>query len=136
MKITNKHELVLNFIQQFRDFGTEDCFSHGMCYWFSKILQERFRYEQPVIVYDTIDNHFGCEILGKVYDITGDVTEKYDWEPWNEVVHLDHLWARHVYRDCVDKVPAGTRICGHCDKFYSNTCGDYNYNTICIKNND
>lgn len=30
---------------------------------------------------DYVANHFGCKIQERVYDITGDVTEQYKWEP-------------------------------------------------------
>ena len=32
---------------------------------------------------DYIANHFGCNINNKVYDITGDVTDKYNWKYWS-----------------------------------------------------
>ena len=39
-----KHELVLDFIWQFRKFGSDvaDAFSNGMCFHFTTILRHRF----------------------------------------------------------------------------------------------
>lgn len=94
---------VLNFIKSFTDFGEaiRDCFSCGNCYWFANILQQRFG---GYIVYDIVANHFGCDIANIVYDITGDVTDEYDWEDWIFLVnHYDPLVINHIYRDCIYK---------------------------------
>lgn len=47
-------------------------------------------------------NHFGCEINRRVYDITGDVTDQYDWEPFQYVVDRDKLHAAHIFHDCIE----------------------------------
>ena len=44
-------------------------------------------------------NHFGTKINGRVYDITGDVTFKYEWKPWSEVD--DELLRARIIRDCI-----------------------------------
>lgn len=93
---------IKHFIAQFR--GAEDCFSYGMCYWFAEILYHRFRCWAPRIMYADIDNHFGCEIDGIVYDVTGDVTDKYDWEDWKLFQLKDELHTQRIIRDCILKM--------------------------------
>lgn len=34
-------------------------------------------------MYDQVENHFVTQIQGRLYDITGDVTEKYQVKPWD-----------------------------------------------------
>ena len=36
-------------------------------------------------MFDRAEHHFGTEIRGRVYDITGDVTEKYKWVSWDSI---------------------------------------------------
>jgi hypothetical protein len=50
-------------------------------------------------MYDHVENHFGTMICGKVYDITGDVTAKYRWEPWEKLD--DELLKARIVRDCI-----------------------------------
>lgn len=134
MKITNKNDLIENFIEQFRELDATNCFKNEMQYWFAKILQERFRNEQPILVCDMMEDAFGCEIDGQVYNITGNVTDQHDWEPWDEVVHLDATWSRRAYRTYADRVPKNVKICGHCDKFHLNQCDSCGgYNTVCCQ---
>lgn len=102
--ISTKQDLILDFIRQFRDLGAENCFSNGMCYWFADILRSRFMNEHCHIMYDQVANHFGCEINGTVYDITG-VASAYDWEPWYTTVYNDPKLAERIKRDCIDKLP-------------------------------
>ena len=62
-----------------------EAFTQGGCYWLAFILKSRFEHEFGAeIMVDYVANHFGCRIGGKVYDITGDATERYNWEPWSE----------------------------------------------------
>lgn len=96
---------VINFINQFSGRGklhqVIECFTCGNCYWFAFILNNRF----PVstIVYDEIENHFGCAINNEIYDITGIVTNKYQWEPWANIIARDPLLASRIERDCILK---------------------------------
>ena len=131
-KINNTHELILDFIKQFRDLGAEECFSYGMCYWFAKILNSRFNGEfENAIVYDEVANHFGCLINERVYDITGDVTDKYQWSYWSIYTAKDPALYRRLMRDCVFKVPNNVKICGLCAEAYDDEHG----NLICHINN-
>jgi hypothetical protein len=50
-------------------------------------------------MYDQVFNHFVTEIDGRLYDITGDVTEKYNVIPWDE--YSDDLHRIRIIRDCI-----------------------------------
>lgn len=92
---------VTNFLRRFH-FSTDitDVFSNGCCYWFAKILYDRFSMTHgAIIVYDEVANHFGTKIEGRVYDITGDVTSKYEWKSWAELD--DNLLRSRIIRDCI-----------------------------------
>lgn len=77
-------EEIRNFISRFTDHGKRldviDTFTSGCCYWFAHILSERFT--DSTIMYDPVANHFVTQIRGRLYDITGDVTDKYEVIPW------------------------------------------------------
>lgn len=94
---------VLGFISRFTRNGTAkdtiDTFTCGCCYWFAYILTVRFSILNPEIVYDDIQNHFGTRIDHRVYDITGDVTDDYTWQPWASV---SEDIADSVLRDCIN----------------------------------
>lgn len=91
---------VLNFIKRFK--GSEETFTSGCCYWFARILFERFYSENYTcdIMYDYIENHFGCKINDKVYDVTGDVTFSYDWKYWIDCQDEDLI--ESINRDCIN----------------------------------
>ncbi len=100
---------VITFIKRFssNSAGTAsrkeviDMFTHGCCYWFAYVLCERFKRQdiKAEIVIDYIANHFGCKINDEVYDITGVVTDKYNWELWNECT--DTRLKRRIETDCI-----------------------------------
>lgn len=138
--ISTKQDLILNFIKQFRDLGATNCFSNGMCYWFADILRSRFMDEHCHIMYDEIENHFGCEINGIVYDING-VASAYDWEPWHNMAVRDHRLQERIIRDCRDKIPADVLVGGYCphgyyDEWHTLICDKDNHpcgwNELCI----
>ena len=81
----------------------EKCFTSEMCYWFAFLLANRFPGGE--IVYDEVANHFGCEIGGQVYDITGNVTNSYNWMPWLKFIYKDTALTKRVVRDCILKLP-------------------------------
>ena len=105
---TNIEVAVSRFIDRFTQNGKRqeviDCFTNGCCFWFAYTLHGRFVMETSdvIIVYDDIMNHFGCRINGRVYDITGDVTDKYNWRDWIEVYREDVLRGNRIIRDCVN----------------------------------
>lgn len=109
------HSEILSFISRFTDGGRRseviDTFSNGCCYWFARILKERFGAPPPQnteseIVYDEVMNHFAYRYAGVVYDITGEVTNRVDcFKPWREV--KDPLLVWHVIRDSILYLPHG-----------------------------
>ena len=90
---------IYGFINRFKNHSSvTDAFQYGCCYWFAKILSERFC---GVIVYDDVENHFGTEINGRVFDITGDVTERYLWYPWEKFKTEDPVHAARIEKNCI-----------------------------------
>lgn len=92
---------VINFINHFNP-ESEDViavFSNGCCYWFAFILRHRFFMDDSEIMYDPIANHFGTRVGDVVYDITGDVTDKYKWKPWQYID--DEAHRMRIIRDCI-----------------------------------
>lgn len=129
-KITNKHEVVLNFIEQFRAFGDaiEDCFSNGMCWHFTMILRGRFGMEN-MVMYDPVANHFATKIGDHIYDITGDITDNpaYKFEYWASYWLNDLKETARIRRDCIWKIPHDLLTCGICPYGYEDDFG----NLIC-----
>ena len=74
-------------------------FTSGCCFWFARILVERFFGLSPEIMVDYSNHHFGTRIHGRVYDITGDVTEEHNWEPWEEC--NDASLAQRISEECI-----------------------------------
>ena len=105
MKIYNRYGIqnmdVSTFMQRFHSSDNiNEVFTCGCCYWFAKILFDRFYMTHgAIIMYDEVANHFGTKIDGAVYDITGDVTSKYEWKPWSDV--HDSLLRARIIRDCI-----------------------------------
>ena len=92
-----RKSLILDFIKQFRDLNSTECFNYGMCYWFAFILVHRFG---GVIVYQPIDNHFAANIDGTFYDINGIIFDTTNWGPWpTEDIALN----MRIERDCIRK---------------------------------
>lgn len=105
MKIYNRYGIynmdVSAFMQRFHSSeNINEVFSCGCCYWFAKILFDRFSMTHgAIIMYDEVANHFGTKIDDVVYDITGDVTSEYQWKPWSDV--SDSLLRARIIRDCI-----------------------------------
>lgn len=127
-KITNKPGIILDFIEQFRKFGpgVEDCFSNGMCWYFTTILRGRFGMEH-IVMYDPIVNHFATEIDGRIYDITGDITDdpQYKFEMWPTFIYKDLRETERIRRDCILKVPSQIQICAICGHGYYDDYGSF-----------
>lgn len=100
-------EEILNFIKRFQNEGTIKTFTQGCCYWFAKILDDRFNFDRPEvnIYYNAIDNHFATLIELHLYDITGDlgdIRELSGWEDWWTFMEKDELVTERIFRDCID----------------------------------
>ena len=98
--------IVLKFINDFHQNGKRpqviECFTCGHCFWFAYILASRFGL-QSEIMYDEVMNHFGCRIENEIYDVTGIVTNDYDWISWADMRKKDSLLAARIERDCILK---------------------------------
>lgn len=93
---------VLGFISNFR--GCEEAFTSGCCYWFAYILSGRFPEGQVVLAVQ--ENHFLTRVGGRLYDVTGDVTELYAGSfvlAWSDMAAYDELQYGRLLRDCVYK---------------------------------
>lgn len=99
---------VLDFISKFTKNGTNqgtiETFTLGCCYWFAFILKERFKDVTPApeIMIDNEANHFATKIGKVIYDITGDVTNSYNWEHFSSIT--DEAYLVVLKRDCIDKL--------------------------------
>lgn len=76
---------VEKFIEKFQSTGNNDIFAGDCSYWFAVIVHRRFIRNGAKVMFDMATNHFGTMVYGKVYDITGNVTSKYEWVPWLEL---------------------------------------------------
>ena len=100
-------EEVLNFIKRFQNEGTIKTFTQGCCFWFAKILDERFNFDSSEnrIYYNPIDNHFSTMINMHLYDITGDlgdIREVEGWERWYDFMGKDDLVTERIFKDCIN----------------------------------
>lgn len=84
-------EQVVSFISRFKSLSPSgdvvDVFTKGCCYWFAYILSARFK---GTLMYDSVANHFATEIGGRIYDISGDVTDKYSFIRWQDFDTVFH----------------------------------------------
>lgn len=117
--------LVLDFIDQFRNPGTVDVFTHGCCYWFARILEQRFAFRggyEATLYYNPVLNHFACGVSWRVpaegledvwrlelFDITGRLAGGKDWVPWQSYRADDPLDSDRVKHDCILKLPPEQR---------------------------
>ena len=94
--------MVLDFIKRFQNDGTITVFTSGCCYWFARILFDRFQAECEAvrIMYDPVANHFVTEIAGRLYDITGDVTLNYNTVDWNQ--YCDEIHKQRLIKQCIN----------------------------------
>lgn len=100
------NKIILDFINHFK--GSEDVFLHGCCYWFARILHERFELVDNYdvdIMYEPVEGHFLSKIRNRFYDVRGDVTELYRGKPMYDLWEMhknDIKMYRHLMRDCRD----------------------------------
>ncbi len=75
-----------NFLMHFNNSDNiKEVFTSECSYWFATILFRRFIRSGATIMYDNSINYFGVKINNRVYDITGDITNKYSWIPWDSI---------------------------------------------------
>lgn len=88
------------FLKRFHSSDSvDDVFTNGCCYWFAYVLFARFFADGAEIVYDPIDGHFGTRIYGRVFDITGDVTDDHMWVAFDDIDAEQKL---RITRDCIN----------------------------------
>ena len=81
---------VENFIKIFQcGDSSYEMFRNDGCYWFAYILFRRFIEDGSKIMYSFTKEHFGTQIGSRVYDITGDVTDKYVWAQWTKILDTE-----------------------------------------------
>lgn len=101
--MSGRNSEVIGFINRFTSNGTNtkiiETFLYGCCYWFAAILEQRFKDFNAYIVYSVVDNHFATQIGDRVYDISGDITDKYKFIRWDE--YDDDSHRKRILRDCV-----------------------------------
>ena len=102
--LNQSDDKVLAFIKRFE--GSEETFTSGCCYWFARILCERFDISlyKTTMMYNNIDGHFAAKINGRLYDITGELNETADWKTWDEFRENEPIYAQTVIRDCIKKL--------------------------------
>lgn len=113
--MTYKQRKIEDFIRSFNTPMGEarDKFLHGKCYWFARILYERFSPEYPCrIMYNQIENHFCCYINGGYYDASGLITDfnKEDWTSWTYHFYFETPDAIRVVRDCILNLDPGEEV--------------------------
>lgn len=95
---------VLAYIARFTDYGRReqviDCFMNGCCARLAMDLCQRF-YPAATMMYCEKVNHFGARICDRVYDITGDVTDKYEWETWAGFAVREPGMAENIHVHCI-----------------------------------
>ena len=75
-----------DFLRRFHSSeNIDDVFTNSCSYWFAAVLFGRFIRDGATIMYDKATNYFGTRIKGRVYDITGDVTNEHQWAPWESI---------------------------------------------------
>ncbi len=89
---------IAGFLRRFHiSENVDEVFTCSCCYWFAKIMSERFPESQ--IMYDSIACHFVVEIDGRLFDITGDVTDKYNAELWSDFTDVIHK--ERIVSECI-----------------------------------
>lgn len=96
-------ETVISYLNRYTDFGRRgqviDCFMNGCCARLALDLCQRFH--PAKLMYCEKENHFGASIAGRVYDITGDVTDKFEWELWSAFSRREPVLAGRIHRECI-----------------------------------
>ena len=105
VKLKPTYAGVLRFIRDFKRFDTGQVtrtFTNGYCYWFAFILHTRF--PDSEIVYYNAGNHFACKIRNRIFDITGDITDRgLFFESWEEYQKVEPAESKRIIKYCVDK---------------------------------
>ena len=94
---SKEHKEILDFIH--RRFPTNNGnWLKGNCYWFAKILCDRFPY---LTIYYTQEGHFVVGFQSHYYDWTGEVQIAGPIANWDYIQVHDETWADRIKRDCI-----------------------------------
>ena len=92
-------EEILDFIKR-RFRNTDAKWTDRNCYWFSKILTERF--PTLSIYYLPIEGHFVAGDGESFYDYKGElVASKYKIISFADIQYADPLWYERLVRECI-----------------------------------
>ena len=98
---------VNQFIKEFKNrvgnpAEIEKFFLNGCCYWFAKILDERFKWKGS-IVYDIQNNHFLYKIVDCYFDIRGLISNQSNDNIviWDDYLYIDSTHYNRILKDCV-----------------------------------
>lgn len=89
---------ILKFIERFGSAKT--LFLFGYCYWFAKILEERFG---GIICYMPIMNHFITRIHNKYYDASGEIKPDEQVYVWSTFQYKYPTECRSIIAGCINK---------------------------------
>lgn len=102
LKFKTEKEKILFFINEFKKFEKNNVlvktFTTGYCYYFALILNHRFGGN---ILYCCEEGHFITKIGNYMYDITGNVTNKYK----NSKLLTEKEWKENktIVYGCIEK---------------------------------
>ena len=103
------HPEITDFIRHFLQENDEvqASFLYGNCYWFAKILEQRFerQYHCGGLYYNQVCNHFAVCLEGELFDALGILgpNTKPGWVPWWHYKIVEPSDSYRVVRDCVLK---------------------------------
>ena len=100
MYLDRNERAVLSFIE--RRFPKDSNWTSGNCYWFAKILADRFMVGDGNIFYDFMEGHFVTLIEGSLYDYNGKWDGSYeDVICLSQIEIEDPSWYSRLVRDCI-----------------------------------
>ena len=101
---------VLHFIDALtnhHDYYIQTYYTKGKCYYFAQALYQRFPHNS-YIWYDSLHNHFYCEIDSVLYDATGPIspnkfteTEKESIYIWQDYRRIDPIHSQRIINNCI-----------------------------------
>ena len=96
--------MVLDFISRFQNYNENgevtQTFTNGCCFWFAKILTDRF--PEGKIVYNPVANHFAAELWARYYDITGEIQDITGYSYWAWYQHYDPIHYDRLTQQCIN----------------------------------
>ena len=88
--------------------GCEESFLFGNCYWYARILKERFSpWCKTEIMYNQVENHFCCCLTNGAGSFLADIRGVFTtgipdgWKKWEDYIVEEPIDAARVYRDCI-----------------------------------